>query len=300
MKTYVLLVFLNLFSLISKSQEYSFPLYFEDSAGNKDTIYFGFDQSASFGIDEKLGEFNIIGLPYDSTFFAFFTDAGSKEEWDCRLENEKIPTYITKRQYVNLRNNPFIEIGLNVRNWPVIISWDQGIIADFDIDHYLGSKDLGLLLTSWRPFNGYPDVFCCGEWPTPTGLTWLSNTTSIQIGKNNVCPYKANFSKDSTSLIYVGQMYKYTSIKDFPENTYRCWYNESLHVVSIQNINGPMTLKFEVFNIWGLKVMDEQISSNYENQINLNISHLPNGLYIARLSPLKNNSLNYTFKIIKR
>lgn len=300
MKTYCLFIFVTFFSLVGKSQEYSFPFYFEDSAGNRDTLYFGFDQAASFGIDEKFGELNILGQPYDSTFCAFFTDAVSKEEWDCRLHNGKTPTYITKKQYVNLWNNPFIEIGLNARSWPVKISWNQGAIAGFDIDHYLGSKDLGLVLTSFRPFNGYPDVFCCGVWPTPSGLTWLSETTDIQIKKSNCCPYKANFSKDSISLIYVGQLYKYTSVKDFPSGRYHCWYNEFLDAVSIQNMNGEIPFKIEIFNTLGIKVMDKRVFGTNEAQLNLNISYLPHGLYLVRLYEFKNASLTSAFKIIKR
>lgn len=300
MKTYFILSYLIFFSLIGKSQEYSFPLYFEDSVGNKDTLFFGFDQSASFGIDEKFGELNILGQPYDSTFFAFFTDAATAEEWDCYLEKEKTPTYITKKQYVNLWNNPFIEIGLNANNWPVKISWDQKSIKDFDIDQYVGGGGYGLLLTSWRPLDGYPDLHCCGSWPTPIGITWLSDTTDIQIGKNNACLYKANFSNDSFSLIYVSRMYKYTSIKDFQINKFQCWYNEKLESVSIQNINGAMPFKLEIYNTLGIKVMDKQVSGNNGTLINFNISYLPYGLYIVRLYELKNVSLTSTFKIIKR
>jgi hypothetical protein len=87
------------FTVIMKmaaTQEYSFPLYFEDAVGNKDTLNFGFDQSASFGVDENLGEANIIGQPYDSTFFVFFTDAATYDELDFRLQEEKTFIYIKK------------------------------------------------------------------------------------------------------------------------------------------------------------------------------------------------------------
>lgn len=300
MKTLGLLIFLTLFSFIGKSQEYSFPLYFEDSLGNKDTLTFGFDVSASFGIDEKFEELNILGQPYDSSFFAFFTDAATNERGDCRLEKEKTPTYISKNQYINLWNDQFIEIGLNAGNWPVKISWDQKSFQNFNIDQYIGNKDYGLFLTSRHPLDSYPDVFCCGEWPAPKAITWLSESSDIEIDKGSCCLYKLNSNADSVNLIYVGRMYKYTSVKDFSVKTYHCWYNESLQAVSVQNTNGSMPSKVEIFNVCGLKVMGEQIFPNNGTQININISHLPYGLYLARISPLKNNSLNSTFKIIKR
>lgn len=300
MKPFELLIFLTLFSLIAKSQEYSFLLYFEDSIGNRDTLYFGFDKEASFGIDEKFGETNIIGNPYDSILFAFFSDAATNEEYDCRLETEKNPTYITKKQYINLLNEGFIEIGLIAKNWPIKISWDQNAIADFDINKYLGLSDHGLFLTSFRPLNGYPDSFCCGEWPTSTGLTWLSGSSQVQIAKENVCLYQANSMKDSISLIYIGQMYKYTSVNDFSTNSIYCWYDKYLDVICIRNLEVNLPLKIEVFNIQGIKIMEEQVQSDNSNPININTNYLPCGLYITRISTLKDKFLKSTLKIIKR
>jgi hypothetical protein len=300
MNTLYALVFLAFLPIIGKSQEYSFPLYFEDSAGNKDTLFFGFDQSASFDIDEKFGEVNLLGQPYDSDLFAFFSDAATKEEYDCRLENEKNPTYLTKKQYINLWNDQFIEIGLITTNWPVKISWDQNASAEFDIENYIGLSKYGLFVTSWRPLNGYPDSFCCGEWPDSNGLTWLSESTQIQITESNACLYKANSLNDSISLVYIGRFYKETAITDFQLNMLQCWYDELLETISIQNNNGTTSLKIEVFNIWGVKVMQEEVHPYNETQININIQHLPCGLYIARISSIKDNSLNSKLKIIKR
>ena len=170
----------------------------------------------------------------------------------------------------------------------------------FNIDQYIGNKDYGLFLTSRHPLDSYPDVFCCGEWPAPKAITWLSESSDIEIDKGSCCLYKLNSNADSVNLIYVGRMYKYTSVKDFQTEKYRCWYNEFLDAISIQNINGLLPVKIEVYNTLGQKVIDEHLITGQETRNNINISHLPHGLYIARLSSLKNNSLNYTFKIIKR
>lgn len=299
MKVICLFILIS-FTLIGKSQEYSFPLYFEDAIGNRDTLYFGFDKSASFDINENLGEVNLLRQPYDTGLFAFFSDAATNEEYDCRLETEKNPTYLTKKQYINLLNDRLIEIGLIAKKWPVKISWDQNAITHFNIDKYLGVSNYGLFLTSWHPLNGYPDSFCCGAWPTPDGLTWLSESSFIQIAKENTCLYKANSLKDSISLIYISQMYKYTSVDNIPINSISCWYNGSLDAVCIQNTKGAILSKIEIFNVCGLKVMDKQILSTNETKLNINISSLPNGLYLTRLSQFKNNYLNSTFKIIKR
>lgn len=295
MKTYTTLIFLTLFSLISKSQQYSFPLYFEDSAGKRDTLYFGFDESATFGVDEKLGEHNIIRQPYDSTFFPFFTDAATANEY-CRLDNEKTPSYVLKKQYINMMNNSFAEIGTIAKNWPIKISWNKTDFQDFNIAQYLGIG-MQLVITNFHPFNGYPDFPCCYR---SFGLNVLSDTSEISIAKNSSCEYITNYSRDSISLIYIGYMYKYTSVKDFQINKFQCWYNEKLESVSIQNMNGVLPFKLEIYNTLGIKVMDKQVFGNNKTLINLNINYLPYGLYIVRLYELKNASLTFTFKIIKR
>lgn len=295
MKAFFALVVLTFCSLVGQSQEYSFPLYFEDSAGNKETLHFGFDQSASFGIDESLGELNILGQPYDSTFSAFFTNAATADLY-CGLDVKKTPSYVSKTQYINMMNNSFVEIGTIVKNWPIKISWNEKDFQDFNIAQYLGT-DMEMVITNFHSFNGYPDIPCCYK---SLGLKVLSNDSEIIVDKNHSCEYITNSGKDSISLFYVGYMYKYTSVKDFQINKFQCWYNEKLEAVNIQNINGEAPLKLEVFNVLGMKIMEQQIFAANGGLVNVNISHLRNGLFIFRLNGLKDDSLTSTFKIIKR
>jgi len=61
-KIYSLLLILAL-SQIVFGQEFSFQMYFQDSAGNKDTLTIGYDVNATDSIDAIFGETNIISTP---------------------------------------------------------------------------------------------------------------------------------------------------------------------------------------------------------------------------------------------
>lgn len=50
----------------TSGQTFSFPMYFSDALGNKNTLVIGYDINASYGIDSAFGEENIITEPMDS------------------------------------------------------------------------------------------------------------------------------------------------------------------------------------------------------------------------------------------
>ncbi|HKJ44011.1 MAG TPA: T9SS type A sorting domain-containing protein [Sunxiuqinia sp.] len=294
MKNFSLLIVCLLPSLAVFSQEYSFPLYFEDAVGNKDTLIFGFDQSATTGVDQNLGEANLLGQPYDSTFFAFFTDAANSDDLDCRLEKEKIPSYISKKQY---SSDYYIEIGVINHHWPIKISWKKNLIDSYEQNY--SESSMHVILTSWNPPGGWFDSFCCGSWPG--GFTSMSDTSGIQVGMNNFCRYKTNFSTDSVSLLYVGFIYYTEAIQTKAnEKTIKCWYSKELQSLCIQPINENAVYKIDLLNFWGTKMLTKQISSSGNGPINIQMNHLPNGLYFARIHQLKPNSSTFSCKILKR
>lgn len=74
----------------SLTPEFEFELYFEDAAGNKDTLIIGYDENATDSIDTSFGEINLINQPWSSdNFEVFITDRGIT------------PTIKTKKQIVN-------------------------------------------------------------------------------------------------------------------------------------------------------------------------------------------------------
>jgi len=57
---------LILFSQLAFARQFSFKLYFEDSASNKDSLVFSYDSIATFGIDTQFNEQDIFSTPFDS------------------------------------------------------------------------------------------------------------------------------------------------------------------------------------------------------------------------------------------
>lgn len=65
---FFIVILISFVSYSGLTQEFSFPLYFEDASGAKDTIIYGYDEDASDGIDSVFGEENLINKISDSTF----------------------------------------------------------------------------------------------------------------------------------------------------------------------------------------------------------------------------------------
>ena len=300
MKSTTIILCLLFIAQIGMSQEYSFPLYFEDAVGNKDTLYFGFDESATFNIDESLDEVNIISQPYDSAFFTFFTDAVTKDSWSiaCNLEFEKHPSYLSKQQYINIRNSYFIEIGIIAQNWPLKISWEKDAIASFNINNYSGYLNVQLIFTARYPPGGWFDAICCG-FGLPEFIV-LSDTANYQINQDQLCTYSADFNSVQINLFYIGVIDGTTSISNYNTTKINCWYDEKEELIRFQNINPGLELKFELYDLYGSKIINRQFITYNQNNTNIDINHLKKGIYLIRLSDNKNKTFITTFKVVKR
>ncbi|MEM7036751.1 MAG: hypothetical protein AAF570_07220, partial [Bacteroidota bacterium] len=86
------LILLSFFFSLS-AQTLELPLYFEDAAGHRDTLYLGYDLNATAGIDAAFGEVNIINDPIDSLFEVRISDGFRNYDF-MNLP----PTYNLKKQ----------------------------------------------------------------------------------------------------------------------------------------------------------------------------------------------------------
>lgn len=118
-----------------------FELIFEDSAGNLDTLEFGYDELATDTIDSIFGEENIINTPIDSIF-----DVRITNEWPNRTYNNSPGTYHTKKQITKKIIGPLatkLNIDIITENWPVSIRWDSTL--------FMHQIRAGSLITSVNP-----------------------------------------------------------------------------------------------------------------------------------------------------
>ncbi len=109
------------------AQEFSFEMYFEDSAGNQDTVVLGYDALGTVYIDSAFAEQDILYGP-------------KKNGLDVRIVQYIFnptteDTIATKTQILPLNCDnawPYLKssIEITTNNWPVTASWDNTLFAD--------------------------------------------------------------------------------------------------------------------------------------------------------------------------
>jgi hypothetical protein len=299
MKTYGLIIFLILHTLIGKSQKYSFPLYFEDSVGNRDTLYFGEDSSATFGIDEQLGEINLINEPLNSTFDVFFTDAVTGKIYDggfdCYLEKQQTLTYISKKQFNDFHHSLYswIELGIITKNWPVTISWNQEQMSDYVSDQ--GNPKWNLYMYSWNPpVSLIGDNHCCGYWPND--YTLLNDTSQVSVVEGNFCHYVSTISIDSVNLFFIYYS-SYTGLAKAIKGNASFKYDPKEKVILFLNNGEPKSGTIEVYDILGRVLIRKSIDNFTNTNLKIDAGSLSKGTFIIRFSSIKPNSNSLTKKI---
>jgi Secretion system C-terminal sorting domain len=299
MKTYKLLIYLLLIPLFNFGQESCFPLYFEDAIGNKDTVYFGEAPSATFGIDEQLGEANLLNQPIDTIFEVFFTDGASGNLYesghDCHLTTDQTPCYISKKQFIGYpKLYDWYELGMIAKYWPVTISWNQK-----DIENYVAQKGCSycnLFLYSWNPpVSLIGDVFCCGNWPNY--YTLLNDTSSVIVDKSNLCHYAAPLiSKDSVNLFFI-KYSSFTKVLQTKIGGLSCWYNSNKNTIVFSAGSEIESCVVEVFDLNGRLLITETTDNDCSKNYEIEASALPKGSYIVVASSSENKSQIKTQKI---
>lgn len=161
MKKLITLAIVLLFVQLATAQEFSFQMFFEDAAGNKDTLTIGYDPNGTDTIDAQLGEVNIISTPLDSAF-----DVRITNEWFNREAYGMPGTFHTKNQIVKKQPCGFItsinSIDILTDNWPVAVHWDSTVFNDSCLN--------GSLFTSVNPG---------GWWDTPGFVAVLAGQSHI-------------------------------------------------------------------------------------------------------------------------
>ena len=152
-------------SFIISGQNYSFNIYFEDSAGNKDTLEFGLNPQASIGIDEQFNEVNIIGEPFESGL-----DVRIMDRW-LQFTRGASTSYHTKKQVVPQQLD-ILNIIVKTDHFPVTAFWDNQALVPLDS---IG----GSIMTSINP-GGWFDTAS----PSDMGTIPLRQLDSVTFTSN--------------------------------------------------------------------------------------------------------------------
>lgn len=264
------LVIISLFfSIICKSQDFQFNMFFEDAIGNKDTLSIGYDTNGTELIDTLLGEENIIDMPLDSVFDVRISDA---------FFNNGSATLQTKKQILpDLCSEgwfPVVSIDIKGKHWPVTATWDNSL---FDNDCRIGS-----VFTSFNP-GGWWDV---GGYPSNLGRVELANENQVIFTSN----YNSSLGYDS-HYAYIN-----TSNDTIPV-FWMAFGNTSLLKLDVESIDlnsmpypNPVTDHYyfnlperSIKNIFVTDMNGRSIKVNYENGY-IDFKEFNSGYYIVAIT----------------
>lgn len=258
------------FSFLTFGQQFSFPIYFHDAIGNKDTLILGYDINGTDSIDAAFGEINIISKPLNTTLDVRITD-----EWIKRLYSST-GTFHTKKLIVkNYCGSSFSisEIDISTKHWPVTASWDSSLFNDICRN--------GSVFTSINPGGwwdtGSPSDLWRTELRNTNQVTFTSNNPS---GYNNAYAYINNAGDtipvfwqtfgDSTLLLM--------GIKEIENlNVFQIYPNPAINYITIQS---PQNSTIDILNIQGQTILQRPLQ---QGKTDINISDLVKGVYILRL-----------------
>ncbi len=146
----ILLIFSILFQFPLSGQDFIAQLYFEDSAGSRDTLTFGRVDGATLSLDEEFGELDIKNDSLDNFDVRFYRIQGSNPNmefeifWDCNyisgseLRSSDNTFFETKTMFNNARECDDSPFGVfreqffipALANFPITVSWDSNLFQD--------------------------------------------------------------------------------------------------------------------------------------------------------------------------
>ena len=248
MKITIVIIFILKLSVL-QSQELIFPIHFEDSKGNQDSILLGINEMATNGIDTFLDEENILSLPITKSI-------------DVRITNERCVffnldeiLYHTKKQILNKPEGKILNIQIRSENHPLKVTWNSNILRSHRIRDALLSDSPG----------GSFDVIGHSD----LGFKLMGTQDSVIF-----TPYLYSDETDTISNYWFEFGWeRIVSVKDITLGEKIIVFpNPSKGKVRVQNQNNEKIIEMELFNILGQSIMRTR-------ELELDLKELNNGIY---------------------
>lgn len=277
----MMIFFILLLSKITNGQEFSFPIYFEDAVGNKDTIILGYDINATDSIDIIFGEVNILGQPLHSEF-----DVRSTDENGFFTTNG---SFHTKKQIIKNSCNyqsyflPVIKIDIKCKHWPVTAKWDKTLFYDTCRNESV--------ITSITP-GGWWDVGSYSNLDRVI-LNQTNQVTFTRNYENNLGGYSSylNNSGDSISIFWVGLDDKIISTnipKINPQKSMIKFYKEG-NILIIENAENNQIENIQIIDLTGQVLIQDKTHKK------IDIINLRQGLYLCKIITVDKQIMTYKF-----
>jgi len=280
----------------SQQPKWCMPLIFKDGSGQRDTIYFGYDASASmFSIDYD-AQFNEYQWIDSTKFAAYFwpnypgPGATGLQPRDSGWVAE-ITSYVAPRADIAFRNGQF----------PLTMYWDNSqFYSDSlpnDYPTYLDKPRAWLMLSCqsnepWyhncvsQPY-GLNDSFYYFYMHPPQGQVFTDVFTDSIVfnGSGMLTIQQTLFLK-----IHLEKMEVQTGLSNLDNSTIIKSYLVNNNI-KFNNINE--SFHYSLFSVNGSLISEGQINQNKKL---INVQQLPNCIYLLHLT---NGQNTYAFKIVK-
>ena len=280
-KKYFIVAIASWFCYNLIGQSFEIPIYFEDSAGYKDTIVLGYDPLASYAIDTSFGEINII----DSSYNDDFEVRAAIYEYDYFFEHGVLPRVIeSKRMIVDsvcsypsyTGESNSIMVVIKSYNWPIAIRWDNTLFLE----------DCNFIdIIDCAP-GGWFDVCGAGH---PHLLFEMRLIDSVSYYDTE---FKIETEQDTLNALFFRFYSDFGSgVKDVQERKVHFFPNPTQRLISFDH---PLNKddRISVTDIIG-----RSVSFNYNNQ-EIDLLYAPDGMYILTLKLHTGESV--VMKVIKK
>ncbi len=282
--------------------QWEMPFYFEDALGQRDTIWIGYDPSASMGLWVIDPQFDEGWKWIDTTQFnVYLTHKGQHLD-------SVIKRHITSWPYML----GSYEIGVTHGQLPVVMKWNDSLLNSSRLSSFYPPipdrpraridiiSSSGCFPTLWNGeayclIDVFPTVICSGS----EGLIWpfAHFRDSLIFTNEGYCPDCSSmadiFVIDDFDFYITPFNYSYVAIDEETKIEYALFPNPTTGMVTTDNDLGR-ELTIGVFDLSGKEILHNKST---DTKIAFDISGLSNGVYIIRIT---NGNTTCNHKVIKQ
>jgi hypothetical protein len=281
MKNLSLLIFC-IFWKFSFAQTFSFEMYFEDAAGGKDTLVFGYDAAATDSIDVLFQEINVISQPWSSQFEARITvlnppNAWGYDEFMSVPEIGHLKKEIKKEDCLD-QSLHISMIQLKNAVYPVTVTWDNSLFND--------PCRINSIITDWHPVGWFDAIVGSSMPQIPVELKYSEPASFSYTSIHNI-----NSNQDTLDVLFLALG---------NQNQVFVGLNELETGLSIHPNPATATLQIEEISAFDeVSIIDFQgkVYPTPRSENVLTIESLPPGVYIIRVS---NDERNFYHRFVKQ
>lgn len=289
-----IIITILIFSLSSQLMAQDFTTNFIAKTQQKrDTVFVGFDLSATTEIDIAFNELDINGIRFDS-ILDLRSGQISIDELNCESNNldwyPQIVSHMSKIDIVPRDCNgwdptqttnglaPFSTLFVRNENLPIILSWNSSDFSNACLE--------GSIITDWHP-GGWFDAGCPKLTVPPQKLIDID---SLSLNEPSGITIIDTFG-DSISLYFValGSQGFLDSTADIEESEIQIYPNPTEGKLNIHSPNHQID-NIAIFDYNGTRI------KSFKDKKEIELNNLPNGIYLVKIETIEGQILKRVMK----